>query len=224
MALVPMKGASERVPGKNLRHLCDRPLFHWIMQALRASRYVGEIVVNTDSEEIARSAQQSFSATIIWRPEHLVGHMIGIVPLIEYDLSQTSGEYFVQTHSTNPLLRAETIDWAIETFMEDRDHDSLFTVTPRQTRFYWPDGSAINHDPTTVIRTQDLDPVYEENSCMYLFTRSSFERSHHRIGVHPVMFPLHAEEAMDIDQPTDFIVAEALMRARLNAGQAARRQ
>jgi len=224
-ALVPMKGESERVPGKNLRPLCDRPLFHWIMQALRESRYIGEIVVNTDSEEIARSAQQNFSATIVWRPEHLVGHMVGIVPLIEYDLSQTSGDYFVQTHSTNPLLRAETIDRAIEAFMVDLpEHDSLFTVTPRQTRFYWPDGSAINHDPTTVIRTQDLDPIYEENSCLYLFTRSSFERSHHRIGARPLMFSLDAEEAVDIDQATDFIVAEALMRGRLEAGQVARRE
>lgn len=216
-ALVPMKAASERVPGKNMRPFCDRPLFFWIMDALRDSKYVGDIVVNTDSEEIGRLAAETFSATVLQRPQHLLGHMVGIVPLIEYDLSQTTGEYFLQTHSTNPLLRSATIDRAVETFLEKREHDSLFTVTPRQVRYYWPDGSAVNHDPANVIRTQDLEPLLEENSCLYLFTRSSFERNHHRIGARPIMFPLAAEEAADIDEPVDFAIAEALMSARLRA-------
>jgi CMP-N-acetylneuraminic acid synthetase len=213
-ALVPMKHESERVPGKNLRALCGRPLFHWILETLKASRFVREILVNTDSAEIARDAADNFGARILPRPDHLLGHMVGIKPLIEYDMSQAEGEYFLQTHSTNPLLRTETVDRAVEAFLADGDHDSLFTVTPVQSRFYWADGKPVNHDPENLVRTQDLAPVYEENSCLYLFTRSGFLENQHRIGKRPILFPIPAEEAVDIDEPTDFIVADAVMKAR----------
>jgi N-acylneuraminate cytidylyltransferase len=214
-ALVPMKHESERVPGKNLRSLHGRPLYHWILETLKASRFVREIVVNTDSKEIARDAAERFGARILWRPDHLLGHMVGIKPLIEYDLSQSDGEYFLQTHSTNPLLTTETVDRAIATFLAPGDHDSLFTVTPVQSRFYWADGKPVNHDPDNLVRTQDLPPVYEENSCLYLFTRAGFLKHRHRIGRHAIMFPMPAEEAVDIDEPRDFTVADALMKARL---------
>jgi len=210
-----MKHQSERVPGKNLRALQGRPLYHWILETLKASQFVREIVVNTDSTEIARDAAERFGARILWRPDHLLGHMVGILPLIEYDLSQTEGEYFLQTHSTNPLLTTETVDRAVAAFIAGGDHDSLFTVTPVHSRFYWADGKPVNHDPDNLVRTQDLPPVYEENSCLYLFTRTGFLQHRHRIGRSPIMFRMPAEEAVDIDEPRDFIVADALMRARL---------
>lgn len=215
-ALVPMKHLSERVPGKNLRALQGRPLYHWIFETLRASKYVREIVVNTDSPEIARDAADRFGARILWRPDHLLGHMVGIKPLIEYDLSQSEGEYFLQTHSTNPLLTTGTVDRAVEAFLAPGDHDSLFTVTQTQSRFYFADGRPMNHDPGNLVRTQDLSPVYEENSCLYLFTRAGFLRHGHRIGGRPIMFPMSAEEAIDIDEPIDFTVADTLMKARLD--------
>ncbi len=214
-ALVPMKHVSERVPGKNFRLFHGRPMYHWVIQALQASRYVEQVVVNTDSEEIARGAER-LGARILWRPSYLFGHMVGIKPLIEYDLSQTEGEYYVQTHSTNPLLTTQTVDAAVAAFFAPGDHDSLFTVTLVQSRFYWPDGRPVNHDPANMLRTQDLPPIYEENSCLYVFTRTGFERSGgRRIGPNPLMFPMSAEEAVDVDEPFDLVVAEALMAARL---------
>jgi N-acylneuraminate cytidylyltransferase len=212
-----MKHVSERVPGKNVRLLHGKPLFHWIVNALQESRYVEEVVINTDSEEIARGAE-ALGARILIRPEFLYGHMVGIKPLITYDLSQVEGEYFLQTHSTNPLVTTTTIDRAIEAFFAPGDHDSLFTVTPVQSRFFWPDGRPINHDPANMLRTQDMDPIYEENSCLYLFSRTGFFEFGHRIGPKPIMFPMAAEEAVDIDEPIDFVVAEALMGARLRTG------
>ena len=72
------------------------------MDTLRQSRYIAEIVVNTDSDEIAASAVSEFGATILERPEHLLGDMVGIQPLIEWDVTHTTGEFYLQTHSTNP--------------------------------------------------------------------------------------------------------------------------
>lgn len=212
-----MKGHSERVPGKNIRPLCGRPLFHWIVESLGRSRYITEIVVNTDSEEIAAQAR-GLGATVLVRPDELRGDLVPIQPLIEHDLAHTRGEWYLQTHSTNPLVTTATIDRAIEAFFAQGEHDSLFTVTPLHTRFYWPDGRPVNHDPEVLLRTQDLPPVYEENSCLYLFSRELFARRGHRLGSRPLMFPMDRHEAVDIDEEFDFAVAEALMRQRLAAG------
>ena len=215
-ALVPMKAHSERVPSKNIRDLAGKPLFHWILGTLRDAETIGEIVVNTDSVRIADEAKALFGATVLWRPDHLLGDMVGIQPLIEWDLSKTEGELYLQTHSTNPLLRPETVDQCVAAFSGQAAHDSLFTVTELRTRLYWPDGRPLNHDPDNMLRTQDLDPILEENSCVYVFTRAIFERLGHRLGKNPLLLPISAEEAVDIDEPTDFDIAEGLMRLRVS--------
>jgi CMP-N-acetylneuraminic acid synthetase len=211
VALVPMKGHSERVPNKNIRLLAGKPAFHWILESLSMSQYISQIVINTDSQEIANSASHNFNVTILERPDYLLGDMVGIQPLIEYDLSQTTSEYYLQTHSTNPLVSPQTIDSAIEKYFAQNDHDALFSVTQTKTRFYWPNGRGINHDPKKLIRTQDLEPIYEENSCMYIFSRTSNLQTGNRLGNNPTMFPINRLEAVDIDDIEDFYWAEYLL-------------
>lgn len=213
-ALVPMKGHSERVPDKNIRPLCGKPVFHWILESLSGSKYIDEIIINTDSPEIAKSAKDHFDVTILERPGFLLGDMVSIQPLIEYDLSQTKGEYYLQTHSTNPLVKTRTIDKAIEAFFAQTIHDALFSVTPIKTRFYRADGSGINHDPKHLIRTQDLDPIYEENSCLYIFSRETNRTTKNRLGSNPMMFLMDRLEATDIDDMEDFCWAELLLQRR----------
>ena len=215
-ALVPMKGHSERVPNKNIRLLAGKPAFHWIIESLSNSKYIDEIVINTDSDEIAKSASNNFKVTILERPDFLLGDMVSIQPLIEYDLSQTKGEYYLQTHSTNPLLTSETIDRAIEAFFDQKEHDALFSVTSVKTRYYWPDGRGINHDPQKLIRTQDLEPIFEENSCFYIFSRETNQKIKNRLGANPMMFPIHKLEAADIDEMEDFYWAEFLLNRRFH--------
>lgn len=213
-ALLPMKAHSERVANKNVRPFCGRPLFHWVMEELSRSEHITRIVIDTDSEEIARNASDNFDVTILMRPHRLLGDMVGITPLIDFEISQVEGDVFLQTHSCNPLLTAETIDAAIKAFVAAPDHDSLFAVTEVRKRFFWASGDPVNHDPANMLRTQDLDSLLEENSNMYIFTRQSFERHRHRIGANPIMFAMDALEAVDIDEESDFTLAEALMNAR----------
>ena len=207
-ALVPMKGHSERVPNKNIRIIAGKPLFHWILESLSKSQYIDEIIINTDSEEIAENASANFDVIILKRPEELCGDMVSMSPLIKHDISHTSGSLFLQTHSTNPLVKTETIDRAIETFYKLSDHDSLFTVTPMWTRIFWKDGEPINHDPDNLIRTQDLDPIYEENSCLYLFSRDIFNKRENSLGFNPKMMVMDRIESIDIDEEHDFQLAE----------------
>ena len=214
--LVPMKEHSERVPRKNIRLLAGKPTFHWIIEALEKSKYIDEIIINTDSEEIAHNAEKNFKVTILKRPDYLLGDMVSIQPLIEYDLSQTSGKYYLQTHSTNPLVTTETINKAIEAFFSQSEHDALFTVTPVKARFYWKYGKAINHNPKVLIRTQDLESIYEENSCLYIFSKETNQREKNRLGSNPMMFPMEKLEAVDIDTMEDFLWAEYLLKKKFN--------
>lgn len=213
-ALVPMKGNSERVPNKNIRLLAGKPTFHWILDSLSKSKYIDEIIINTDSDEISKNASSNFDVTILERPDFLLGDKVSIQPLIEYDLSHSKGEYYLQTHSTNPLLTTETIDNAIEMFFSQKKYDTLFSVTPVKTRFYWKNGLGINHNPKHLIRTQDLEPIYEENSCFYIFSKETNQNTKNRLGENPLMYPINRLEAVDIDDIDDFYWAEYLLKIK----------
>lgn len=210
--LIPMKGHSERVPKKNLKLFNGRPLYHWIVLACQGAKYVSQIVIDTDCPHIKQDILDNFKdILIIDRPADIQGDFVSMNDIINYDIQQLEGEYFMQTHSTNPLLKASTIDRAIEQFFQKlEENDSLFSVTKWQTRLYWENGEAINHNPTELIRTQDLPPVFEENSNFYIFSRTSFSSTQKRIGNTPSMYVMDKMEAFDIDNPEDFVMAELL--------------
>jgi CMP-N-acetylneuraminic acid synthetase len=94
------------------------------------------------------------------------------------------------------------------------EYDSLFSVTRLQTRLYDQFGRALNHDPHVLLQTQDLMPTYEENSCLYIFTRENLIRWHNRLGEKPLMFEVDAGEAWDIDEELDFAIADFLMHRK----------
>jgi len=217
-ALLPMKGTSERVPNKNMKDFNGKPLYHAIMDTLLRSKYIEKVVINTDSEIIAKDAKKNFgdNVIIIDRPKEIQGGDVSMNVIINYDLSQLYGEHFLQTHSTNPMLRVETLDKAIETYFENLEkYDSLFSVTRVQTRFYDKNANPINHNPEELLRTQDLEPLYEENSNFYIFSKESFkDAGNKRIGLKPYIFEVNKLEAVDIDEPEDFILAEILYQNR----------
>lgn len=216
-ALVPMRHASKRVPGKNYRPLAGRPLFHHIVEALLACELVDEVVIDTDSDVIRRDAAKHFPGVrLIARPPGLAGDTVPMTDVIMHDVQLVDADFYVQTHSTNPLVPPETITRAIETYVDaSPEHDALFSVTEVKRRFWFSGGRAVNHDPAVLLRTQDLAPIYEENSCLYVFDRATLEKERSRTGRHPIMFPMARHEAWDIDDEMDFAVAEFLFeRAR----------
>lgn len=214
VALVPVKAISERVPGKNMRGFNGRPLLHYILDTLEKTPEIFIISINTDSPEAAEYAQRFSKVVIHERPPELRGNDVPMNRIIADELSRLEGDYFLQTHATNPLLTSATVSEAIKTFLNLRDNDSLFSVLPCQSRFYDQNGIAVNHDPRNLINTQDLPPLYEENSCLYVFTRDSFNRGgQNRLGVNPALFSMSRIESQDIDTEEDFILAELLWKS-----------
>jgi len=214
VALVPMRHQSARVPQKNYRLFAGKPLYHHIISTLTEVPEVETILVDTDSPLILDGLAGYFPGVkAISRPEHLCGDMVPMNDILLYDTSVIEADYYLQTHSTNPLLKAGTISKAIHTFLDNLpEFDSLFGVTRLQTRLWNAEGKPINHDPEVLLRTQDLPPIFEENSCIYIFQKETLIERHNRLGYHPLMFEISAVEAWDIDEKLDFVVAETLYR------------
>jgi CMP-N-acetylneuraminic acid synthetase len=215
VALVPMRHHSQRVPGKNYRELGGIPLFHYIIRTLQNVPEIAEVVVDTDSPVVITGLQENFpSVSVIERPEHLRADEVPMNEVLLHATSQIEADFYLQTHSTNPLLKSATISRAIQSLLtEFPSYDSLFSVTRWQTRLWDQLGRAINHNPRILLQTQDLPPVYEENSCIYMFTRDTLTSRRNRLGERPMMFEIHAAEAWDIDEELDFAITDFLMKS-----------
>ena len=216
-ALLPMRHDSERVKGKNYRPFGDgRPLFEHVLSSLLDSQHIDRVVINTDSETVKSICADRYPDVIIHdRPDELKDGHIPMNEIIADDLKRLDGEYFLQTHSTNPMITATRFDEAISTFFEkSSQYDSLFSVTRLQTRLWDELARPINHNKNILLRTQDLPPVYEENSCFYLFHRNMIEQTGLRVGQRPFLFELDKLETADIDIETDFILAEQLFKLK----------
>lgn len=217
IALVPMRHHSQRVPGKNYRLLAGKPLYAHIIEALLACPEVTRVVVDTDSPQIISGLQRDYPAVgVIERPEHLRADDIPMNEILMYDTAQYPADLYLQTHSTNPLLRSATISAAVRALLQGYPaYDSLFGVTRVQTRLWDELTRPVNHNPNILLQTQDLPPVYMENSCVYLFTRQTLEIRRNRLGDRPLMFDIPRDEAWDIDEELDFLVADLLLSYRL---------
>ena len=216
VALIPMRHHSQRVPGKNYRPLAGKPLYQHIIETLLAVPEITSLLVDTDSEPVINGLRASFpQVKIVVRPEHLRADDIPMNEILNHDTAQIEADYFLQTHSTNPLLTAATLRKGIQSFLSQHPvYDSLFSVTRLQTRLWDGLTRAINHNPAILLRTQDLPPMYMENSCVYLFTRQTLEQRRNRIGERPHMFEINPAEAWDIDEEITFRIVEQLMQQK----------
>jgi len=215
-ALVPMRHHSQRVPQKNYRLIAGKPLYAHILSTLMDCPEISQIVVDTDSDVILAGLKSDFPDIVrILRPEELSGDTVSMNDVLMHDVNQAPADLYLQTHSTNPLLKAQTISNAIKAFRENKDgHDSLFSVTRLQTRLWDENTQPLNHDPHELLQTQDLPPVFEENSCIYLFTGENLKARDNRMGEKPFMFEIDPLEALDIDEEYDFQMAEVMLQMR----------
>jgi len=219
IALLPMKAHSARVSGKNFREFAGKPLFRWILDTLLEVAEIDKIVINTDARNILAEKGLVDTDRILIRdrkPE-ICGDFVSMNLVIADDLKNVSADSYLMTHTTNPLLSPVSIRSALQNYEEGVNsgkHDSLFTVNKFQTRFYRADSSPVNHDPNNLVRTQDLEPWFEENSNLYIFSHKSFFKTNARIGERPILFETPRCESADIDDQEGWEIAEILAKAK----------
>ena len=212
VAFMPMRHSSERVPGKNYRELDGAPLFHHMLRTLEEVPAVTTVLIDTDSPVVANQCADFFpDVIVIDRPAHLLGGDVPMTAILQHDASVIESDWYLQVHSTSPLLRPDTIQAGLAALDASPEHDSLFSVTRLQTRLYDAESMPVNHDPRVLLRTQDLPPLYEENSGMYVFSQEQITEGR-RFGDRPLLFPINPLEATDIDEEPDFILADTLHR------------
>lgn len=219
VALLPMKAHSARVKSKNFRMIAGKPLFRWILDTMLEVDEIERVIINTDARDILaenglKDGDSAGRVMIRDRKPEICGDFVSMNLVLADDVANVASDAYFMTHTTNPLLRAETIREMFAKYRESEangEADSLFTVNQHQTRFYTADAEPINHDPNNLIRTQDLPPYLEENSVGYFFNRDSFAKTNARIGVKPIMHVTPPLESVDIDEPADWFMAESLL-------------
>lgn len=216
-ALLPMKAHSSRVPHKNFREIAGKPLYRWMLDKLLEADFIDEVVINTDAQELLGNNDLAHPRLRLRsRPEAIRGDEVSMNRVIENDLAHTEADHFLMTHTTNPALTLNTLQQAFERYRRglDSGQDSLFGVNRHQTRFYTQDGTPVNHDPSNLIPTQDLEPWFEENSCFYFFSKCSFQSTGARIGTAPLMHETPKLESCDIDEWDDWHLAELILKSQ----------
>ena len=212
-----MKANSERIPNKNFKPISGKPLFAWMLQVLCDLDFVDRVIINTDANSDAFSGYLDNAKIVLRkRSPDLCGDMVSMNKIIEDDILSDKNNIFLMTHTTNPLISKETFKKAIEGFTH-RDKslfDSLYSTTKFQGRFYYEGSVAINHNPDELLRTQDLPPVFLENSCLYLFEKDTFLQTKTRIGKKPILFVTPQLESVDIDTEDDWLIASLLLNQK----------
>lgn len=206
VAIMPIKLNNERCPGKNIRLLKDKPLLQHGLDNLKKTGLLNNIIVYCSDDAIKPFIPEGVS--YVKRPAYLDLPTSNFTQIFETFMLEHDGDIYVYAHATAPYITVDTMKQCIEA-VKSGEYDSAFCAIKLQD-YLWQDGNPLNFDPENLPRTQDLKPIYQETSGVYVFTREVFEKYHRRIGLHPFIKEVTLREAIDIDNPEDFILAEAL--------------
>ena len=207
VALVPMKLNNRRLPGKNIKRFDNgEPLCHYILSTLLKVQDIDEVYVYCSNPEIQNYIPEG--VTYLRRSESLDQDTTKINEVIAAFAEDVPADIYVMTHVTSPFVKAETIQKGIDA-LKNGDYDSAFAVQNIGT-FMWKDGKPFNYDLDNIPRTQDLDPIYAETSGFYIFKPEVIKGLHRRIGNKPFMVEVSTIEAADVDEPEDFMIANAI--------------
>lgn len=207
VALVPMKLNNRRLPGKNIKRFDNgEPLCHYILSTLLNVRDIDEVFVYCSNPDIQNYIPEG--VTYLRRSESLDQDTTKINEVIAAFAEDVPADMYVMTHVTSPFVKVETIQKGIDA-LKSGEYDSAFAVQNIGT-FMWKDGKPFNYDLNNIPRTQDLEPIYAETSGFYIFRPQVIKELHRRIGNKPFMVEVSNIEAADVDEPEDFMIANAI--------------
>lgn len=216
-ALLPIKSESQRVPNKNFKNLNKKALFKWILEKLISINEIDQIIINTDAVRKVRNklgVKINKKIIIKQRIDALKGNETSMNEIIKDDLNDCNNNDIIMTHATNPLLTKGFIVKCIAKYKESikKNYDSLLTFDQFYGRFFDHNFRPINHRTGQLIQTQDLKPLYFENSNLYVFSKKSFKKKNNRIGNKPNFMITPKEISLDIDNKADWKIAEKLIK------------
>lgn len=207
VSVVPIKLNNERLPGKNTKALGDRPLISYILQTLSDCDMLEGRYVFCSEESIKEYLPEQVK--FLKRPQFLDEPTSNFTQIFECFKETVDADIYVYAHATAPFITLESVQGCIDK-VRSGEFDSAFTATKIQD-FLWQEGKPLNFDAMNLPRSQDLRPIYRESSGIYVFTKEVFEKYHRRIGVKPFVWEIGYREAIDINIPEDFELAELFL-------------
>lgn len=207
VAVMPIKLINERCPGKNTRLLGSKPLLQYELDSLIETKLCDSVNVFCSSADVIPYLPDEVN--FVKRPEYLDLPTSNFTQIFREFMDRQDADIYVYAHATAPFVSVDTMRQCIEA-VRSGQYDSAFCATKVQT-YLWKNGEPLNFDATDLPRTQDLTPIYQETSGIYVFTKDVFKKYHRRIGITPFIKEVSYKEAVDIDNPEDFKLAEAFV-------------
>lgn len=209
VSFVPIKLNNERLPGKNTKKFSNgRPLISYILETLLNVSSIDEIYVYCSSSEIEKYIPDGVN--YLERDKYLDLSTTSFNEVLTSFAEKINADIYVLTHATAPFISKESVEKAIQA-VKSGTYDSALSVKKVQ-EFLWKDGHPFNYDPEHIPRTQDLDPLYTETCGMYVYTSDLIKREKRRVGHTPYLVEVDEIEACDINNPNDFVIADAIAR------------
>jgi N-acylneuraminate cytidylyltransferase len=224
LALLPARGGSKGLPGKNTMLLGDRPLLQWTIDAARGSRFIDRLVLSSDDDRIMEAAARGGCDVPFRRPADLASDNAAMIDVALHALESIPGyDILVLLQPTSPLRTSADIDAAFELFQRTGGN-SCVSVSPVEQSPYWMyrvghDGelTAILDLPEGVARRQDLPPVYALNGAIYISNVAALKASRSFVTRETVGYMMPAERSIDIDTAADFEAAKRALTEDANA-------
>jgi N-acylneuraminate cytidylyltransferase/CMP-N,N'-diacetyllegionaminic acid synthase len=228
LAIIPARGGSKGLPGKNIKEMCGKPLIAWSIEHAQKSKYVDEIFISTDSQEIADVAEKYGAPCPELRPAELARDTAPSSEFIVYTLEKMKKEgkpfdYFILLEPTSPLRDVEDVDKSIEMLIDSPVSESCVgvamsgTVHPAFMVVVGEDGylKALEPDKQT-LRRQDLPDVFFFEGSVYVSEVEAYLKK--RTFYHDKTLPYIVPEwkSHEVDDFVDFTIIEAIMKLKLN--------
>ncbi len=207
VAFVPIKMNNERLPGKNTKSFDNgEPLIYYILDTLRKVNGLDEIYVYCSNEEICKYIPEGIK--FLKRDSYLDLSTTSFNKVLSTFAEKVKADFYILTHATAPFISAETFCKAIE-IIKTGKYDSVLTVSELK-EFLWKNNEPFNYSPENIPRTQDLEPLYSETCGMYAYSRNLILNENRRIGHRPYLLNVSKIEALDVNEPIDFEICNAV--------------
>lgn len=218
-AVIPIRSGSQRVKDKNLRPFGDTTLMELKIKSLLQVPELTSIVVNTNSEHAIDIVNNNYKDTVKWhrREDYYASSKCSGSEFFQHLGEVTDTDIFVYCPCTSPFIKPETISQCIKTFLKSPDTDCVATVSSIKD-FLWLNGKPINYDPQNAPNSQNLPDVVALNFGTTVVSKENLIKNKNIIGKHPNFVLTSDVEAIDIDTPLDFFIAEQIYRKTIMEG------
>lgn len=217
LIVIPARGGSKGIPKKNIYPVCGKPLLEYTLEAVLEAGISGDVVVSTDSQEIAAVAEKYSGVIPIRRPDELSGDTasteIALIHALDYMKEHYGRDYetVITMQPTSPLRRSSTIRNFVQTFESVYcQFDSQLSFTESRSD-YWiknQQGEFQRLFPDAPRRRQERNPLYVENSCLYITKSDVLRRCQSVLGQRVNCYVISEIEGVDINEPNDIKLAE----------------